>query len=268
MSKLLSHLPALCNTVKRVALEAGEITLDYFDEGAMIATDIKGDGSPVTEADRKAEAFIIKSLQNTLPDIPVVAEEIVAGGQTYDLSAQEYFWLVDPLDGTREFASGSPDYTVNIALIKNNEPILGVIYAPAHGEMFAAAGEGTATRWLEESGNEKPIHVRAPSRKGVILMSSKNRSHAETDKFAQDYKVEKIIRRGSSLKFCAIAMGKADIYPGFGPTCEWDTAAGQAILLAAGGDVVDFEGNPLRYGTGTDARFYNPPFIARSHHFS
>lgn len=268
MSRLLSHLPALCNVVRRVAYEAGEITLEHFEEGMHVQAEIKSDGSPVTEADRFAEEFITRELRMTFPDMPVVAEEAFAGGERYDIKNAEYFWLVDPLDGTREFAVGSPEYTVNIALIKNNVPILGVIHAPAKGEMYAACGEGTAMRWLEDTGTEKSIRVRAPSRGGLIIMASKNRGGEELDKFLSEQKVEKIIRRGSSLKICAVASGKADMYPGFGQTCEWDTAAGHAILNAAGGDIVDFDGNPLRYGLSTDGKFLNPTFLARSNHLA
>ena len=263
MSKLLAHLPALCNVVRRVAVEAGEITLDYFDEGMRLPSDLKADGSPVTEADRRAEEYIAKALKDSIAGIPVVGEESVAQGEAYDLSGEEYFWLVDPLDGTREFVAGSPEFTVNIALVKNGVPVLGVIYAPAKGEMFSSCGEGTAVRWLEETGNEKPIRVRRPSRNGLIVIASKNRAGAELDKFLEEQKVEKVIRRGSSLKICAVASGKADIYPGFGQTCEWDTAAGQAILTAAGGEIVSMDGRPLIYG-GRDKNFYNPPFLARS----
>ncbi len=262
MSKLLTHLPALCNVVRRVAIEAGEITLNYFEEGMRIAHDLKKDGSPVTEADRRAEEYIIKQLQDTIAGIPVIGEEAVSEGEVFDLSGSEYFWLVDPLDGTREFAEGSPDFTVNIALIKNNAPLLGVIYAPARGEMYSAYGEGTAARWLEETGTEKSIQVRRPSSKGLIVITSKNRGGEELERFLEEHKIEKQIKRGSSLKMCAVASGKADLYPGFGETCEWDTAAGQAILEAAGGEVIDLNGACLSYGLGAD--FCNPKFLARS----
>ncbi len=263
MSKLLSYLPALCNVVRRVAFEAGELTLEHFDEGMHVAADIKSDGSPVTEADRRAEDYITSELKKDFPEIPVVAEEAFSGGETYNIASSEYFWLVDPLDGTREFAVGSPDYTVNIALIKNGQPVLGVIYAPAKSEMYAAHGEGTAVKWLGDTGTEKSIRVRKPLRSGLTIITSKNRGGEELDQFLAEQKVEKIIRRGSSLKICAVASGKADMYPGFGPTCEWDTAAGHAILQAAGGDIVDFEGNTLVYGRG-DRKFINPSFLARS----
>lgn len=263
MSKLLTHLPALANVVRRIALEAGEITLDYFEEGMVIACESKEDGSPVTEADRRAEEYIKRELKDAIATIPVIGEESVAGDDVADLSGEEYFWLVDPLDGTREFVQGSPDYTVNIALVKNAVPVLGVIYAPARGEMFSAFGEGTAVRWLRETGNEKQIRTRIPPRGGLTVMASKTRSIAELDKFLEEHKVEKIIRKGSSLKICAVAQGKADLYAGLAETCEWDTAAGQAILESAGGEIVDLEGNPLRYGDQA-GRFKNPRFVARA----
>lgn len=267
MSKLLDYLPALCNMVRRVAYEAGEITLDYFEEGMVQASDTKGDGSPVTEADRMAERHIAKILKEEFPDIPVVGEEAVAQGEIHNLAACEYFWLVDPLDGTREFIAGSPEFTVNIALIKNNEPVLGVIHAPAKGEMYWAHGEGTAMRWLEDTDTEKEIRVRKPSRGGLTVMASKNRAGEELDHYLAEHKVDKVIRRGSSLKICAVASGKADLYPGLWQTCEWDTAAGQAILCAAGGEIVTLDGTPLRYGLG-DAHFLNPSFVARSKYLS
>lgn len=262
MSKLLTHLPALCNVVRRIAVEAGEITLDYFEEGMRIAHETKDDGSPVTEADRRAEEYITRQLKDTVASIPVIAEEAISSGDAQDISGEEYFWLVDPLDGTREYAEGSPDYTVNIALIKNNVPLLGVIHAPARGEMYSAYGEGTAIKWLEETGTEKSISVRKPSRNGLIVITSKNRGGEELERFLDEHKVEKRIKKGSSLKICAVASGKADLYPGFGETSQWDTAAGHAILESAGGEIVDLEGKPLAYGTR--ANFCNPKFLARS----
>jgi 3'(2'), 5'-bisphosphate nucleotidase len=267
MSKLLSHPQAVCNILRRIAHEAGEITLDYFEEGMTVATDSKDDGSPVTEADKRAEAYILKELRDQFPDVPMVAEECMSQGVCPDLKGHEYFFLIDPLDGTRGFAAGSKDYTVNIGLIKNGAPYQGVIYAPAHGEMFSTDGEGGAIRWAEDSGSEKSIRVRRPSKGGLVVMASKNRAHAEVDKYLEEQKVEKIIRRGSSLKICAVAMGKADLYTGFGETCEWDTAAGHAILQAAGGDIVTLEGIPLSYGH-VERKFINPSFLARSKHLA
>ncbi len=268
MSKLLEHMPALCNIVRRLAIEAGDITLNYFDEGGGVFSQEKADGSPVTDADRLAEAHIIKELRAYFPDMPIIGEEAAASGETYRLEGQEHFWLIDPLDGTREFVAGSPDYTVNIALVKNQVPVLGVIYAPAHGEMYSAYGEGTAMRWLEDTGNEKSIRVRKAPRNGLIVMTSKNRAGEEINQYLEEQKVEKIIRKGSSLKICAVAAGKADLYPGFGETCEWDTAAGHAILKAAGGSIVDFEtGAELTYGDKASG-FSNPKFLAHSGYLS
>lgn len=259
----MSHPPALCNVMKRIAMEAGEITLNHFDEGVGIFSESKDDGSPVTIADRTAEDHIIKELKNYFPDIPVVGEEMVSSGLIPDLNMAEYFWLVDPLDGTKEFITGSPDFTVNIALIKNSQPYLGVIYAPAHGQLFATDGEGAAIKWNEDTDTQKTIRVKKPSRNGLTVITSKNRASDEIEKYLEEYKVEKIIRKGSSLKICAVASGKADLYPGFGQTCEWDIAAGHAILMAAGGDIVALDGTPLTYGAATN-KFMNPKFLARS----
>lgn len=250
----------LLESLATLARQAGAVVMSVY------ATDFavrgKGDASPVTEADERAEAVILAGLAQLAPEIPVVAEESMAAGRTPDVSGGR-FWLVDPLDGTKEFIGGSPDYTVNIALIKNHVPVLGVIYAPARGEMYAAYGEGTAVRWLQDTNNEKPIRTRVPPRGGLTVMASKSRSIAELDKFLEEHKVEKIIRKGSSLKICAIASGKADLYPGLAETCEWDTAAGQAILESAGGEIVDLDGKPLRYGTKA-GDFKNPRFIAQA----
>lgn len=263
MSKLLSHPPALCNVIKRIAWAAGEITLNHFDQGMIFQSDQKDDGSPVTIADKEAEDFIVRALQEDFAGIPVVAEEMMAAGHVPDLSSHEYFWLVDPLDGTREFIQGSPDYTVNIALIKEGKPYLGVICAPAHGQMFFTDGEGAAAKWSEEGGAEKTIRVKKPSRNGLTVITSKNRGAEELEQYLQDHKVEKIIRKGSSLKICAVASGKADLYPGFGQTCEWDIAAGHAILKAAGGDIVTLDGSAITYGN-VQNKFLNPKFLART----
>lgn len=262
--KLLENLGALCNMVRRIAIDAGEITLKYLEMTEDMQVDIKNDDSPVTLADREAEAYIQMSLQQITPSIPVIGEEAAALGKLPDFKESEYFWLVDPLDGTKEYISGGGDFTVNIALIRNYEPILGVVYAPYKGEMFAGHGAGTAVKWSEDTNKEKPIKVRNVPKEGMTVVASK--SHGDTaklDKFLEMFKVEKLVKRGSSLKICVIAEGRADIYPRFGPTCEWDTAAGDAVLRSAGGVMTDTEGKPLRYG-GFQPRFLNPEFIACS----
>ena len=266
-AKLLSHPAALCNMVRRVAYQAGEITLQYFDDAGYHGADAKGDGSPVTIADREAERYIEPELEKLTPGVPMIGEESASEGRKVDLTGHEYFWLVDPLDGTKEFISGSGDYTVNIALIYKGAPILGVVYAPVKGEMYAgysdpATGEKKAVRWMDDSEKEKEIRVRGWPKEGLTVVASK--SHGDTkrlDQFLSNFKVEKMIKRGSSLKICAVAAGKADLYPRFGPTCEWDTAAGDAVLRAAGGVIIDLQGQKFIYGQGRE-KYLNPEFIA------
>lgn len=262
--KLLQHPGALCNMVRRIALEAGKITLRYFDHGEQGAFENKADGSPVSLADQEAEAYIQKALAELLPSVPFIGEEAVAGGHVPHLAADDFFWLVDPLDGTREFISGGNDFTVNIALIHKSVPVLGIVYAPAGGILYAGHGQGTAVRWSADTDKEKSIAVRRIPKEGLTVVASASHGDpARQNAFLENFKVEKIIKRGSSLKICAIAEGKADIYPRFGPTCQWDTAAGDAVLRAAGGRLTDLQGKPLHYGPG-DPKFLNPEFVASS----
>ncbi len=264
--KLLKHPQALCNMVRRIAVKAGDITLQYFDEAGMDQSQyqIKGDGSPLTQADTEAEAYIAKELHGMLPDVPVVGEEAIARGEIPSLDGHEYFWLVDPLDGTKQFKEGDKDYTVNIALIHKGVPVIGIIYAPARGELYAACGPGTAVRWLADTDKEKAIKVRRPPHGGLTVVVSKSHGdNAKIDTLLQNHKVAKRVGVGSSLKLGFIAAGKADLYPRFGETSEWDTAAGDAILRAAGGVIEDMNGQPLVYGRA-DKKFLNPEFIARA----
>lgn len=263
-SKILEHKQALCNQVRRIAIEAGEITLDFFDEAGFDDVSRKDDGSPVTAADEKAEIFITKALKAITPEVPVVGEEAASEGKCPDLSGETYFWCVDPLDGTKEFISGSGDYTVNIALIENDMPVLGVVYAPYHGELYAGWGEGTAIRWMEDNDTEKSIRTRKAPSEGITVVASKSHGSGEKlDNFLAGYKVKKLMKRGSSLKICSIAAGKADVYPRFGPTCEWDTAAADAVLRSAGGIMTDTNNKPLTYRK-TESKFLNPEFLAWS----
>jgi 3'(2'), 5'-bisphosphate nucleotidase len=263
MSSLLDHPAALTNQLRRVAIEAGEVTLDFFEE-AGLTYEAKDDGSPVSLADQKAEERITGALKDLTPDIPLIGEESVASGKLSDLSSFEYFWLVDPLDGTKEFISGSGEYTVNIALIEGGKPVIGVVYAPATGELYAAHGPDTAIKWLAETGNEKLIRVRPPPPSGLNVVASKSHGSGEKlDHYLAHFKINKLIKRGSSLKICSIAAGKADLYPRFGPTCEWDTAAAHAVLSSAGGILVDAKsGTSLTYGHNRQGKWLNPEFIA------
>ncbi|PZP53485.1 MAG: 3'(2'),5'-bisphosphate nucleotidase [Micavibrio aeruginosavorus] len=260
-SKILQHLPALCNQIKRLAVEAGEATLEFYDEsGAAEYTD-KLDGSPVTLADHAAHKIIMEGLAQITPEVPVISEESEAHPEIMNA---EYFWCVDPLDGTRGFIQGNPDYTVNIALIKNNEPVLGVIYAPVLGELYSGHGEGTAIRYLEDTRVEKQMFMRPPRREGMnIVISNFKGQTPKQDQLLEQFKVAKVMKRASSIKFCLVASGKADFYLCMKEISEWDTAAGDAIVRSAGGVVVDMNGVPLQYGKFEKA-FRQPFFQATS----
>lgn len=263
-------LPAdLLDRFADLALDAGRAILAIRDAGAACRT--KGDGSPVTEADEAAEAIIAAGLAQLLPEVPLVAEEAAAAGTVPDIGAR--FLLVDPLDGTREFVTGSGEFTVNIALVENEFPIAGVVYAPVIGALYAGrAGQGAwaAEADLSHGFNRdslewRPIVVRRPPADGLIAMGSRSHLTPETKDYVIRHGLEKFVSVGSSLKFCRVAEGAADLYPRLGRTMEWDTAAGDAILRAAGGQVVTLDGAPLRYGKRgqpDDTDFANPWFIA------
>ena len=222
----------------------------------------KADKSPVTDADHAAEAIIVAGLRKLTPDTPVVAEEEMAAGRIPEIGGGP-FWLVDPLDGTKEFIKRNGEFTVNIALIEDGRPTLGIVLAPASDTLWRGAA-GLGADKSESGGAFTPITTRTRPADGLTCCAS--RSHAiysDLDIWfrREGLTVAERVQAGSSLKFCLIAEGKADIYPRFGPTNEWDTAAGQGVLEAAGGEVVTTDGEPLLYGK---PRFSNPHFIARS----
>lgn len=270
--KLLTHSTALTNIVRRIAEQAGDIILEYFDGLKDISSTSKSDGSPVTEADKQSESFIYSQLKELMPDIPVIGEEAYSKGERQDLTKGEYFWLVDPLDGTRSFIRGEEDFTVNIALIHKGNPVLGVVNAPAKEEIYCGyidheTSAGNAFRYYENGNKEKSIKTRKIPAQGLCVMTSGSISNmSRYQEFLENYKVARITRLASSLKICAIARGKADLYLRLGSTGEWDTAAGHAILRAAGGDIRNLQGKPLRYGTGNKTMI-NPEFIAASNDF-
>ena len=240
-----------------VARAAGAVEMKYYKSGAEVMD--KSDGSPVTLADQEAEKLIIAALNDIAPGIPVIAEEAVAAGTIPDISSGTFF-LVDPLDGTKEFITGGGDFTVNIALLKDFVPVMGVIYTPVSDELYFAGG-GKAFSVIK-GGPEKAISVRPVPKDGLTVVASKR--HGDPEKladFLRGRKIDALINRSSSLKFCAMAAGEADLYPRLGPTCEWDIAAGDAILRAAGGQVVTLEGQPMPYGKA-DKKFLNGEFIA------
>lgn len=250
----------LLAVLRLIAERAGKVILGYYGPGKSAGVRRKEDETPVTEADEAAETLILGALNTLTPHIPVVSEEAAAAGEIPDVS-EGLFWLVDPLDGTREFLSHNGEFTVNIALIQHGEPIAGVVHAPALGMTWAGAGRGSATV-SEADQPAVPIEARAMPEEGAVVVASRRHGDpTELDAFLADYRVAEQVSAGSSLKFCLVASGKADLYPRFGRTMEWDTAAGHAVLLAAGGSVVEAEsGEPLEYGK---PGFENPFFIAR-----
>ena len=249
----------LLRTIVDAALEAGaEIEAIY---GAGCATETKPDGSPVTEADRRAEAIILARLGTAFPEIPVIAEEEASAGRIPDVGRR--FFLVDPLDGTRGFVDRNGEFTVNIALVEDGAPLAGVVYAPdAHLLYYGARGEGAFRS--RGGGAAEPIRTRPQPRAGLTAIASRS-SAAGTRARLSQLAIAAFVPSSSSLKFCLLAEGAADVYPRFGRTMEWDTGAGQAVLEAAGGRVMALEGEaeagPLRYGK-VEAGFENPHFIA------
>jgi len=240
-----------------LAREAGDAIMAVYRDGPQVRR--KADQSPVTEADERAEAIIISGLQRLAPGLPIVAEESVAAGRIPDVSNAPRFWLVDPLDGTREFIDRNGEFTVNIALIEHGMPIAGVVHAPAIDRLFIGA-MGHGAKVIDARG-EREIRCRKPPAEGLTVLAS--RSHGDRAALARylcDFEVAEVIAAGSSLKLCLLAEGVADLYPRFGRTMEWDIAAGHAVLAAAGGSVCDLSGAPLRYGKEDLA---NPDFIAR-----
>lgn len=242
------------------ALEAGRAIEQIYSQGFNVAR--KTDDSPVTAADQAAERVILERLRERAPQYPIVAEEEVSAGRVPEPGGE--FFLVDPLDGTKEFIERRGDFTVNIALVRGGTPVLGVVLAPARRALYA--GDVQAQRAFRTQGsagaataNREPVHVRTPPAGGLTVVASRSHRTPETDAYLRRYPVAELVSIGSSLKFCLLAAGEADLYPRLGPTMEWDTAAGQAVLLAAGGAVAAPDGSPLTYGK---PRFANPWFVA------
>jgi len=253
----VADLPA---ALRRIAESAGVAILDVYEGRVALDTRRKADRSPVTAADDAAEAVILAALHELTPDIPVVSEEAAEAGIIPDVSGGR-FWLVDPLDGTKEFLSRNGEFTVNIALIEDGCPTAGVVHAPALKKTWMGAGIDTAC-YAEGDQPPVPIRTRSQPTAGAVVVASRRHGDAEAmDRFLAGTRVGTRVDAGSSLKFCLVASGQADIYPRFGRTMEWDTAAGHAVLLAAGGCVERADdGAPLTYGK---AGFENPHFIAR-----
>jgi 3'(2'), 5'-bisphosphate nucleotidase len=250
---LSTDYESLIDDLAEVAREAGEAILTVVRRGFDVES--KRDSSPVTEADRAAELLILAALARAAPGVPVIAEEEVAAGRIP--AHDDIYFLVDPLDGTKEFVRGGDDYTVNIGLIENGAPKLGVVFAPATGRLHGGCiGTGA---WLDEGGGRRPIATRPRGEQVTAVASKSHLNQATIDYLEAAVGSCGYVSVGSSLKFCIVAEGQADIYPRAAPTSEWDTAAGHAVLLAAGGMVDGPDGNPLRYGKPA---FHNRAFVA------
>jgi len=257
----LTH-DTLVTVIRRLALEAGDKIMQIYRSDDFDVK-VKSDDSPVTEADEAADAIISAGLRAAFPDVTLITEE-QAG--SHDLKA-DTFLIVDPLDGTKEFIHRRGDFTVNIAYVENGTPTRGVVYAPARDRMFFTQADGSSVEETgpldkDRVGALTPIRVSQPDNDALMVVASKSHRDQATDDYINRYSVKDMKSAGSSLKFCLIATGEADIYPRVGRTMEWDTAAGHAVLNGAGGRVVRFDDHtPLTYGKPDYA---NPFFIAYS----
>ena len=265
----LEHVEGLHAGLLDLARSAGQAILAIYDAArsqgpAAMSTrlDDKSDGSPLTQADVAAHPIICQGLAALTPHIPVVSEEDKPGQPQ---ARSGMFWLIDPLDGTKEFLAFNGEFTVNIALIQNGAPRFGVVYAPALDTLYW--GGRNAGAFSQDPGGTRALQVAAArgAREPVRVLASKSHLNDATRAFIARFAHTEVVQAGSSLKFCRIAEAAADVYPRLGPTCEWDTAAAQAVLEGAGGYVFDTEGQPLRYGK---AEVLNPSFIAAAQPFS
>ena len=249
----VSSLDAIARAFAEIAREAGAAIMHVYAKGCDAR--IKDDRSPVTEADELAEAIILRRLADVMPGVPVVAEECAAKGVIPEVGTR--FILVDPLDGTKEFLHRNGEFTVNIALIEEGRPVAGCVFAPAVNALYA----GGETAWRVQDGVEEAISTRVYPVEGLTALCSRSHPDAKSEAFLAEYPIADRREAGSSLKFCRVAEGVADVYPRFGPTMEWDVAAGHAVLAAAGGQVLMPDGEDFLYGK-TDAGFRNVAFVA------
>ncbi len=257
-------MKTLVAELELIACDAGRLIAEIRTKGIEVMA--KGDGSPMTEADTRAEALIIERLAQAWPDIPIVAEELASSeGSPEGVGGR--FFLVDPLDGTKEFIKGTPDYTVNIALVDGGRPVAGVVMAPGRNEIYSGCDGHAQMAKVAGSGppgERRDIRVRTPGATWTAVVSVSHMTEA-TRQFLEPLPIGERVSVGSSLKFCLLASGEADIYPRLGRTMQWDTAAGDAVLRAAGGATVTRSGEELHYGPRVGLpqnRFENPEFIA------
>jgi 3'(2'), 5'-bisphosphate nucleotidase len=251
--------------VVAIARQAGLETMKHYetvgqaDGGSVVS---KADGSPVTDADRRSHDVIFAGIARRWPEIPILSEE---GRETPFPERRDWnqLWVVDPLDGTKEFIRGLDEFTVNIALVEEGRPILGVVYAPAQDILYSASRDSGSAVSIRGAAS-RPIRVRTSvPAQGLAVVTSRSHPSSELEEYLRPLAVAERISAGSSLKFCAVAEGRADLYPRLGPTMEWDTAAGQVIVECAGGEVVNLDGSPLAYNKES---LVNPSFVARPRH--
>jgi len=262
---MTKQLSPLAFQLVQIAAEAGTLILQHYSEGTEIRE--KQDRSPVTLADEEAEALILTRLRQDFPGVPIIAEEATARGESPEIGGR--FFLVDPLDGTKEFLARNGEFTVNIALIEDGMPLCGVVLAPAQGRAFAGDVSASSAFELSVSANgvadissAKNILARKPPERGLTAVVSRSHRDAKTEEFLANYRIAETKAAGSSLKLCLIAAGEADLYPRLGRTMEWDIAAGHAVLAAAGGSVTQLDGTPFFYGK-ISQNFANPYFVAK-----
>ena len=262
-----SEIENLADGLLSVALAAARAQMSHFRTNA-VAVETKADHSPVTEADRQSEAIILEGLARLAPGVPVIAEEEVAAGRIPTLDGP--FFLVDPLDGTKGFIKGRPQFTINIGLIEERRPVFGLVYAPALGDFYVTTGpDKAANAHLEPEAAVTTLadcrlvalRARVPDPHALVALTSQSHLNRATESFLAGYQIIERRQLSSSLKFGILAKGEADLYPRVGPTSEWDTAAGHAVLAAAGGTVTTIDGKPLLYGNA-DRGFINPDFVA------
>ncbi len=266
---------ALAEALLPSVLEAGRIELGYLKSGVVVER--KADASPVTAADREAEAVLVAALGRIAPGIPVVAEEANAEAEAGTAAESALtpppavsFFLVDPLDGTRDYIAGLRDFTINVALIVDTQPVFGLIFAPARDELYVTLGEGYGAFARVLCAEPAPrlcdvaferLATRPPPADGLVALMSPWRPREPVERCLAPFKVREYRTAGSSYKFCLLARGEGDVYPQPGATSEWDTAAGQALVESAGGTVATLDGRPLVYGK-REVDYRNPPFLA------
>jgi 3'(2'), 5'-bisphosphate nucleotidase len=241
--------------IKAIATEAGAAILDIYKQDFDVVS--KADDSPLTQADLASHRVITDALARLTPDIPLLSEESADIPFTERGRWGEY-WLIDPLDGTKEFIKRNGEFTVNIALIRDHRPVLGVVHVPVSGVTYSGI-VGAGARRSERGSDPRPISIRLPSAQPPVIVGSRSHANPELEGYLAGLGDYELVSMGSSLKFCLLAEGRADFYPRLGPTSEWDTAAAHAVVLAAGGQIVTLDGEPLRYNLKDS--LLNPPFL-------